>query len=196
MTDRRSGADGEDDLTTLLNAGRLGDPAAHALAMERMYGELRRRAVAHLRREPGRASLSPTEIVHEVYVRLARQQVTWRNRGHFFAIASQMMRRVLVDQARSHRALKRDGIHVELTEDIAAAGEQLDLDLLALDTALTELGEVDERQARLVELRFFAGLSLEEAAAAQEVSLATANRDWRFARAWLHRRLRGAPTAS
>lgn len=178
----------ESDLTRLLNGRRDGDESAYARGMEKVYAELRRRAAVRLRRESGGGSVSPTEIVHEVYLRLAKQHVVWQNRGHFLAVASEMMRRVLVDQARARQAFKRDGIRVDLTEDIAHVGQR-NPDLLALDAALTELGRVDPRQARLVELRYFAGLSMEEAAASESISLATANRDWRFARAWLQRRL-------
>ena len=123
--------------------------------------------------------------------RLASQHEPFQNRAQFFAMASQMMRRVLVDHARAHHARKRasGGFRVDLTEGLAIA-QPRQVDLIALDRALEELAALDERQARLVEMRFFGGLTAEEAAAALEVSLATANRDWALARAWLLRRLK------
>ena len=176
-----------DDVTRMLQAWQRGDLSADGAA-EQLYGELRRRARAHLRRESSGHTLSPTDLIHDIYVRLSQQRVDWSNRQHFYATASRMMRRALVDHARVKRAQKRAGVRIELHEDAASVAPQ-PVDVLAIDAALKELADGDARQAQLVELRFFGGLTLEEAAAALSVSLPTANRDWRFARAWLARRL-------
>jgi len=176
-----------DDVTRMLQAWQRGDLSADGAA-EQLYVELRRRARAHLRRESSGYSLSPTDLIHDVYLRLSQQEINWSNRQHFYATASRMMRRALVDHARAKRAQKRAGVRIELHDEAASAGPAL-VDVLAVDAALEELAAEDVRQAQLVELRFFGGLTLEEAAAALSVSLPTANRDWRFARAWLARRL-------
>lgn len=183
------------DITGLLRAWSDGDPDARERLMPVVYDELRRRAAAHLRRERGGQALQPTELVHEVYLRLVRQDhATWQNRAQFFAVASQMMRRILVDRARARKMAKRSGRwnRVSLVED-AATASPLDVDVLDLDAALEELGAFDARKARVAELRFFGGLSLEEIGTVLDTSLPTAMRDWQAARAWLFRRLqRGA----
>jgi RNA polymerase sigma factor (TIGR02999 family) len=178
-------------VTRLLRAWSEGDLAARDQLVPLVYDELRRRAAAYLRRERRGHTLQPTALVHEAYSRLAAQHEPFKNRSQFFAMASQMMRRVLVDHARAHHARKRasGGLRVDLTEGLAVA-EPRELDFMALDRALEELAALDERQVRLVELRFFGGLTAEEAAEALSVSLATANRDWALARAWLFRRLK------
>jgi RNA polymerase sigma factor (TIGR02999 family) len=176
------------DVTALLNAWRQGDAVAGDEALGVVYQELRRRAAARLRAERAGHTLSPTEVVHETYLRLATQHRAWQNRGQFFGLACQMMRRVLVDYARTRRRAKRAAPRVTLTEGVALA-PALDLDLLAVDAALSDLAAIDPRRSRLVELRFFGGLSLEECADALSISIATAKRDWRFARAWLYRQL-------
>jgi RNA polymerase sigma factor (TIGR02999 family) len=176
------------DVTTLLREWSRGDAEAGEQVATRIYGELRRRAAAHLRREGAKNSLSPTDLLHDVFLQLVRQRISWENRAHFYGTACQLMRRVLIDHARARCAAKRGGLRVELTEALVATGP-LGIDVLALDDALNELASVDERQAKLVELRFFVGLTLPEAARMLEISLATANRDWRFARAWLFNRL-------
>jgi RNA polymerase sigma-70 factor (ECF subfamily) len=178
-------------VTRLLRAWSLGDLAARDQLVPLVYDELRRRAAAYLRRERRDHTLQPTALVHEAYSRLASQNEPFQNRSQFFAMASQMMRRVLVDHARAHQARKRasGGLRVELTEGLVVA-EPRQVDLIALDGALEELAAKDERQARLVEMRFFGGLTADEAADALGVSLATANRDWALARAWLFRRLK------
>jgi len=178
----------ENGVTSLLNAWAGGNSQAREKALDAVYAQLRQRAIAHMRRERTNA-FSPTEVVHEVYLRLARQRMQWQNRAQFFGVACQMMRRILVDHARARLARKRAALRVELTEDVALAPSR-DVELLALDEALSALSAEQPRQAQLVELRFFGGLSLEESAEALSVSLATANRDWRFARAWLFQRLR------
>jgi len=178
-------------VTALLREWSRGDAEAGEEVAGVIYGELHRRAAAHIRRERNHHTLSPTDLLHDVFLQLARQHVEWANRAQFYGTACQMMRRALVDHARARSTAKRGGLRVELTEELVAIGPA-DLDVLALDEALTELGRDDPRQAQLVELRFFAGLSLGEAAQTLEVSVATANRDWRFARAWLFNRLSGS----
>jgi RNA polymerase sigma factor (TIGR02999 family) len=155
-----------------------------------VYRELRQRAAAHLRREGPNPTLRPTELVHEAYLRLRAQSAGWENREQFFGIASRLMRRILVDRARTRKAAKRDhGIRVTLDESALLASAPA-VDLVALDQALEELAKLDPRQERLVELRFFAGLSLPEAARVLEISAATASRDWAVAKAWLYHRMK------
>jgi RNA polymerase sigma factor (TIGR02999 family) len=185
-----------EDVTRLLQAWSEGDLGARDQLVPLVYDELRRRAASYLRQERRGHTLQPTALVHEAYRRLASQREPYQNRLQFFAMASQMMRRVLVDHARAHHARKRasGGLRVELTEGLAVA-EPRPVDLITLDRALEELAALDERQARLVEMRFFGGLTADEAAVALSVSLATANRDWALARAWLFRRLKQAAPA-
>ena len=180
-----------DELTSLLRAWSGGDAAAEAKLLPLVYDQLRRQAAHQLRRERPGHSLSPTTVVHELYLRLVGQQrAAWVNRAQFFAVASRLIRRVLVDHARERMAAKRAGgwQRVTLAEDAAGIGPR-EVDMLALDEALAELAAMDPRRARLVELRYFGGLDLEETAAALEVSTATVSREWQLARAWLHRRL-------
>ena len=179
-------------VTALLRAWSGGDQGARDELLPLIYGELRRRAATHLRRERHGHSLQPTALVHEAYLRLVDQRVAWKNRAQFFGLASEMMRRILVDHARTRKRGKRDGglTRVELDEAVAVA-EQRNVDLVSLDRALHELSELDPRHARVVELRFFGGLTLEEAAEVIGASPATVKRDWSLARAWLFRRLKG-----
>jgi RNA polymerase sigma factor (TIGR02999 family) len=158
-----------------------------------VYADLKRRAAVHLRAE-GRGTLNPTELVHEAYLRLVDQRrAAWQNRSHFFAIASQMMRRILVDRARARRTGKRSGRWARTTlHDGAKVGEPITVDVLDLDSALTRLATFDRRKCELAELRFFAGLSTAEAADMLGVSQATAERDWQAARAWLLKELHPA----
>ncbi len=178
-------------MTTLLQAWNRGDLDARDRLMQIVHQELRRRAAAYLRRERRGHTLQPTALVNEAYLRLAGQSdVAWQNRAHFFGLASQMMRRILVDHAREHQAAKRDGARLRVTLDEAVAvSEERQVDLVLLDQALDELSALDPRQGRIVELRFFGGLSLEETAEALGISLATSKRDWTVAKAWLHRRM-------
>ena len=160
-----------------------------------VYAELRRRAAAQLRRERAGNTLQPTALVHEVYLRLVGQDhAAWKNRAQFFAIASQMMRRILVDRARARRGPKRSGRwgRVTLADDVLKASPR-EVEVLDLDAALTEFAALDPRKAQVAELRFFGGLSLEETAAVLGISVATAMRDWQAARAWLFRRLTRGP---
>ena len=179
-------------VTALLEAWTGGDLDARDRLILVVYGELRRRAAALIRRERSGHTLQPTALVHEVYLRLVDQdRAAWRNRAQFLAVASEMMRRILVDRARARKAAKRSGrwARVTLLED-ADLGAPVDVDVLDLDMALRELSALDQRKARVAELRFFGGLSLEEVAHALGTSPATAMRDWRAARAWLFRRLK------
>ena len=181
------------DVTGLLQAWSQGDPEAAEKLVPLVYDELRRQAARRLRRERRDHTLRPTALVHEAYLRLVGQrQVIWKNRTQFFAVAARMMRRVLVDHARQHRAVKRAGSWCRITLDEGiAASEPRDLDLVALEDALTDLTALDPDKARMVELRFFGGLSVEDAAEVLGVSPATVTREWRMVRAWLYRRMHG-----
>jgi len=176
-------------VTDLLKAWRHGDEQAHARLVSVVYKDLRLRAARLLRRERPSHTLRTGDLVHEAYLRLVDQRVEWQSRSQFFAIASQVMRRVLVDYARRRLADKRAGIHVALAED-HAVGRPRDVELLTLDRALDELAVLEPRHARLVELRYFGEFSIEAAAEALDISPATAKRDWTLARAWLLRRIR------
>jgi len=157
-----------------------------------IYDELRRRAAAYLRRERPNHTLQPTALVHEAYLRLIDQrQDNWASRDHFFAIAAQAMRRILVDHARGRHRQKRGGSNEDLPlEDaLLAAADEASVDLIALDEAMKRLAKLDPQQERIVELRYFGGLSLDEAANALSISRATAARDWQVAKAWLHREM-------
>jgi len=184
------------ELTRLLQAWQNGDESARDSLIPVVYRELRRRAAGYLRRERRGHTLRPTDLVHETYLRLCAQNSAWQNRAQFFGVASRLMRRILVDHARARGAAKRGGgLRVTLV-DSPATSPSADPDLLDLDVALDELAALDERQAHLVELRFFGGLSMEEAAEAVGVSLATAGREWATAKAWLHRRLKSSPASA
>jgi RNA polymerase sigma factor (TIGR02999 family) len=176
------------DVTGLLHKWAEGDPGARDQLVPVVYAELRRRAAAQLRRERGSLGMQPTELVHEAYIRLVNQRrAQWHNRAQFFAVAAETMRRVLVDRARAHLAAKRSGRWARVTLGPAAAlAAPADIDVLDLDAALSRLAAIDPRKSEIAVLRFFAGLSLHESAAALDLSLATVERDWQFARAWLY----------
>jgi RNA polymerase sigma factor (TIGR02999 family) len=159
--------------------------------MPLVYDELRRVAQNYLNRERPDHTLQATALVHEAYLKLVNQtSVDWRDRAHFFGLASQMMRHILVDHARRNQAAKRGGLAQRLTlVEAVSFPEQKDFDLVALDEALTRLAELDIQQSRIVEMRFFGGLTIEETAMAVGVSVATLNREWRVAKAWLLREL-------
>ena len=185
------------DVTRLLVAWGEGNRAAESELIEILYVELKRLAKAYLRREHANQSLAATALVHEAYLKLVDQRhVHWRNRSHFFGIAAQAMRRILVDRARASLAAKRGGeaIQVPFVES-QSVQESPDVDVLELDTALSRLESLEPRWSRLIELRFFAGLSVDETAAALELSPATIKRDWSLARAWLFRELRASGPA-
>jgi RNA polymerase sigma factor (TIGR02999 family) len=178
------------DVTKLLAEWSKGDRAALETLMPLVYGELRRVAGNYLKQEKQGHTLSPTALVHEAYLRLVTQKLPWQNRAHFFSVAAQMMRRILVDHARSHHYAKRGGgaLTLELSEAVSTP-ERREIDLLALDDALHSLAKLDERQSRMVELRFFAGLSIEETSEVLGVSAPTVKREWASARAWLFREI-------
>ena len=181
------------EVTSLLRVWNS-DAAARSDVLELLYNELKRQAASHLRRERDNHTLCTTALVHEGYLRLASQKGAWQNRHQFLAVASRMMRRILVDHARGRRAAKREALLVELVE-VDVPGPTPSADLVALDEALDALASEDPRAAQLVELRYFSGMTQDEAAAALSVSIATVSRDWTFARAWLFRRLKGDAAA-
>jgi RNA polymerase sigma-70 factor, ECF subfamily len=162
-----------------------------------VYQELRRLAASYLRRERPGQTLQPTALVHEAYLRLLKDRPErWQNRAHFCAIAAHSMRQILIERARARGALKRGGGGARVTLDEAlVAGQDPSVDILALDQALQRLAALDPEQARLVELRFFGGLTVEETAEAMKISPATVKRHWAVARAWLARELAAAPAA-
>lgn len=185
---KMSNPSSEPDITALLLRMEGGDRHAVDLLLPVVYRELRRLAGGYLRNERGNHTLQPTALVHEAYVRLVDQtRIQWQGRAHFMGVAAQMMRRILVDHARSQGAHKRGGNVEKLQLDagvVASADRQPEL--VAIDDALTALEQIDPAKAKMVELRFFAGLSIEETAAAMEVSVATVNRQWKTAKAWLY----------
>lgn len=180
------------DISALLEAWGHGDLDARDRLMPLVYDELRRRARTCLQREPKGHILQPTALVHEAYLRLADQnRMVWQNRAQFYAVASQMMRRIVVDHARARKMAKRSGRWSRVSiADVAAAGETRDVDVLDLHAALDELAEFDRRKSQVAELRFFGGLSLQETSHALEISMATAEREWQAGRAWLYMRLK------
>jgi len=177
-------------VSQLLQAWGQGDLQARDDLMPLVHQELRMRAVKYLKRERRDHTLQPTALVNEAYIRLLGQErVAWLNRAQFFGVASQIMRRILVDHARERQAAKRaGGIRVTLDEGLRAV-PPLDCELLMLDEALQDLAGLDERQAHIVELKYFAGLSEAEIAAVLSLSRATITREWQSARAWLYRRV-------
>ena len=180
------------EITQLLIDWRNGDKAAVDQLMPLVYDELRRLASNFFRRERVNHTLQPTALVHEAYLHLMGQsEVGWQNRAHFFGAAAQLMRHILIDHARTHNAAKRGGgdIRVSLKEELAAT-EQREVDLIALDAALDELAALDEQQGRIVEMRFFGGLSIEETAEVLAISPATVKREWSAAKAWLYREMK------
>ena len=156
-----------------------------------VYQELRRQAARHLRRERREHTLQTTALIHEAYLRLVDQKnVRWQNRAHFFGIAAKLMRQILVDHARKHDAAKRGGMDIKLSlEEAMVMSEGPDMNLVALDEALTRLATIDPRKGRTVELRYFGGLSMEETAEVLKISPQSVMRDWKLARAWLQREL-------
>ena len=182
-------------VTQLLVEWRAGDQAALDRLIPVVYEELRRVASARLRSENSAHTLQTTALVNEAYLRLVGlDRMALQNRTHFFAMAARIMREILVDHARRKNALKRGGnVTVLRLDEVAAGAEEAVIDVIALDQALTDLASFDERLCRVVELRYFAGLSIAEAADALDVSPATVERDWAIAKAWLLRRLSSPP---
>ena len=180
-----------ENITHLLNQWSDGDERALDRLTPLVYDELRRQAARYLRREYRVHTMQTTALVNEAYLRLIdTKEVRWQGRAHFFAIAANVMRRILVDHARRRAAEKRGGAQIQVTLDrIVAPTKQSDIDVLAIDQALTKLEAIDRQQAEIVELRFFSGLSVEETAAALGISTRTVKRDWSVARAWLRREI-------
>jgi RNA polymerase sigma factor (TIGR02999 family) len=182
-----------ENVTRLLLDWSNGNKEALDSLLPIVYDELRRQASRYLRRERAGHTLQTTALINEAYLRLVNQKnVHWQNRAHFFGIAAQLMRRILVDHARTRKRSKRGGsdIRVSLNEATVTSQAQ-DLDLVALDEALERLVEIDPQQSRIVELRFFSGLNVEETAEVLRISPATVKREWRIAKAWLHREISG-----
>ena len=179
------------DVTELLARWNDGDAGARDALIPLVYDELRRVARRHLAAQRVSHTLQPTALVHEAYLRLVnRKPAQWQNRAHFFALAANMMRQILVDHARARNAAKRGGGAVTIALDQEpAADSAINLDIIGLDSALKQLAELDPRQSQIVELRFFGGLSIEETAQVVNISPATAKREWATARLWLHHAL-------
>jgi len=178
-------------VTDLLKRAGAGDQAAFEAVFPRVYGELRRIAAREMRREKQGRTLQTTALVHEAYLRLLKgASLSFENRAHFLGIAARAMREILIERARARAATKRGGQSVRVTfEDVAVQAIPASIDVLSLDEALQRLARLDERHARVVELRYFGGLSVEETAAALGLSPATVKRAWTLARAWLYREL-------
>ena len=171
-----------------------GDAEAGARLMPLVYGELRRLAASYMRRERLGQTIQPTELVHEVYLRLVNQDIDWQGKAHFLALAAKSMRRILIERARRKRAEKHGGggEKVELDEGLLFSPEK-SRELIDLDEALTRLAAISPRQGRVVELRFFGGLSVEEIAAVEHIAPRTVKLDWSLARSWLHKEIKKMP---
>jgi len=185
------------DVTQLLDAATAGDPKAAAELLPLVYDELRKLAAARLAEEKPGQTLQPTALVHEAYLRLVGGgERAWDSRGHFFAAAAEAMRRIVVESARRKNRLKHGGGHERVDVELAELPTRLPPDdLIALDEALARLEQLDPVKARLVTLRYFAGLTIEQAAEALGISRVTAHRYWTFARAWLHQQMAGGEPA-
>jgi RNA polymerase sigma factor (TIGR02999 family) len=202
MSDAAEDASGEPasgDVSTLLRAWSDGDQSALERLTPIVFDELHRLARRYMKRERPDHSLQTTALVNEAYMRLVDyERMQWQNRAHFFAVSSQLMRRILVDYARRHNLKRGGGLqHISLEEAaIVMAGDEMgtdeEMDLVALDDAMNEMARLDPRKVQVVEMRFFGGLSVEETAEVLKVSTVTVKRDWRAARLWLYRRLTGA----
>lgn len=194
VTDRKGPPprDPQGNVSALLQAWGRGDVEARDQLLNVVYQELRRRAASYMRRERPGHTLQPTELVNEAYLRLVKQdRIVWQNRAQFFGIASQMMRRILVDRARARRMAKRSGRWTRVTlVDELAQQQAREVNLLDLDRALIELASFDARKSKLAELRFFGGLSLGETGQLLGLSVATVEREWQATRAWLYGRLK------
>ena len=180
-----------EQITQMLLRWSNGDKSAFDQLLPLVYDELRRLARGYLRRHSTQNSLQPTALVHEAYLRLIHQeQVSWQNRAQFFGLAAKIMRDLLVDHARQANAAKRGGGNYSLSlSEADRVGQQQNLDLLALDEAMNELAAIKPRHCQIIEMRFFAGLTIEETAEVLSISHATVERDWNFARAWLYQHL-------
>jgi len=186
-------SDSSSDVTTILQAIREGDTDASDALLPLVYDELRRLARAKMAREPAGHTLQPTALVHEALLRLVQdEKVRWNGRGHFFGAAAEAMRRILIERARRKGRIKHGGNHRREALGDVSSPEDDPLDVLALDEAIDRLAAIDERKARIVKLRFFAGLSVEETAGALDLSASTVKSDWSYARAWLYRELQSS----
>jgi RNA polymerase sigma factor (TIGR02999 family) len=175
-------------VTNLLKAWSGGDPVALEELTPKVYVELRRMAARYMRKENAGNTLQTTALVHEVFLRLVEvESVSWQDRAHFFAISANMMRRILVDRARAKGMAKRGGaaLHLNLEDVPEIASRSRDREIVAIDEALEELAQIDPRKAKVIELRFFGGLSVEETAEVLKISAQSVMRDWKMARAWL-----------
>ena len=180
----------QQDVTVLLNAASAGDKSAPDKLLELVYDDLRRLAGAYLKNERNAQTLQATALVHEAYLRLVDwENVSWQSRAQFFAVAAQVMRRILVDHARGKKANKRDFGQKIALDEAASFPQEKEVDLLALEEALQNLEKIDARQAKIVELKFFGGLSIEETAHVLNISETTVKREWTFAKAWFQREL-------
>lgn len=182
-----------EEISQMLRDWSDGDTEALNKLLPLVYDELHRQAHRCLRHERAGHTLQTNDLIHEAYLKLAGQaEVKWANRTHFFALSAQLMRHILVDYVRAKHRAKRggDALRLSLSKAERVAAEGSDVDLLALDEALTRLGAIDEQQSRVVELRYFSGLDIEETAAALGISPATVKRDWTTAKAWLGRELK------
>lgn len=179
------------NITRLLRAAASGERRDLDALMAAIYNDMRRLALSHMGAERGNHTLQPTALVHEAYMKLIDQRSTeWADRVHFFSVASRIIRRILVDHARQRNAAKRGAAYERMSiDDAELSAPAGDVDLVALDEALTELNDIDERQAKIVEMRFFGGLTLEEIAEALSLGRRSVDRDWQAAKAWLCFRL-------
>ena len=182
------------EVTQILERMSAGDEAAAEELMPAMYDELRRLAASYLRRERKDHTLQPTALVHEAYLRMIRgENVAWQNRAHFLACSARVMRNILVDHAVGRKRIKRGGDRQRVPLDaVVVAFEESAIDLVALHQGLDKLATFDEQKSRVVELRFFGGLTIQEAGEVLGISHATVEREWKVARAWLHREIVGA----
>lgn len=180
----------EESVTLLLQSVNAGDSEAYAKLLDLLHAELHKLAEAKMRRERAGHTLQPTVLVNEAYLRLVQGNPEWQNRSHFFGAAAEAMRRILVDHARKRLSEKRGGAAERVTfSEMNVAGEDPDIDLIALDDAVSALEAVNPRLSQVVQLRYFAGLSIEETAEVLDVGAATVKRDWAYARAWLYERM-------
>lgn len=187
-------ASNQHEITKVLQSWSEGDEQAVEHLFPLVYEELRRLARSFLRKERGEHTLQPTALVHEAYLKLVDQNVSWQNRAHFYAISAKIMRRILVNYAREHNAEKRGGGHQRISlDETKEISQKKTLDVLVLDEALNKLEQFDERKCRVVEMRFFGGLSEKEISEVLKVSEKTIRRDWSLAKLWLHRELSPQP---
>jgi RNA polymerase sigma-70 factor, ECF subfamily len=181
----------KEEITGLFHQLNEGDQTAPENLLTAVYDDLRRLARAYFADERAEHTLQPTALVHEAYIRLVNwENVSWQNRAHFFAVAAEVMKKILIAHARRRNALKRSGGQRIMLDEAVSFTKEKEFDLIKLDDALKDLAKIDPRQARIVELRFFGGLSIKEAAHVLKISEATVRREWTFAKAWFKREFR------